>query len=610
MDSLTKQVLERQARQVPNNSNNLVEPAAKSLAVAALKQKRDEEKQVLSHLNDRFVKYLDRVKFLEAQNKKLLTELDELRGRWNERSRRIKEHYEPELAQARARIDDSTSDKACAEIKSKRNEYEAANLKRQYDDALAQLNADKQRIGSLEHLIRDNRGELDMLRKQSNELESDINKYKSEVARLNDELRKLLTTLDKETLRRAKLECEKQTLAEQIPFLNAVHEQEMAELRSLQAAGAQIDPAQFYRHELERAVRDIRNDFDELSEQQKRELEQWYKFKVEELAPKLAQRQEALLSSPSTDEPSESRLKSSLGEHHKELNELRVRNNELTSRMARLEETFEQNRRKHMYENERCDREMADLKARIYDQMLNCDELMTNKASLEFEINTYKRLLDSEETGGRKSDMNNNSSNSISANKATSTTTTTTKNNKFLQNRPATTTTTNTTSNHYQPITLKPVKLTKPNDEDNSLLSSMKKFSIEQQHSSNVVANYTSERSSKGNISISGCSSDCKWITIENTSNEKNIKLYNWTLVRTLSSSGREIRFRLPDDLVLDSNKSIRLVAGWLDPKERLATDIINTSIVDWGFDDSGAETLLFNEKNELRASLIQKRIK
>lgn len=112
------------------------------------------------------------------------------------------------------------------------------------------------------------------MRRQIGDAENDIGKYKAEVQRLNEDLHALLTDLDRETLKRVKLENEKQTLEEQIPFLNAIHEQEMSELRLLQS-GAHIDPTQFYRHELERAIRDIRGDFDDLNEQQKRELEEW-----------------------------------------------------------------------------------------------------------------------------------------------------------------------------------------------------------------------------------------------------------------------------------------------------------------------------------------------
>ena len=261
----------------------------KALAVAAIKQKRDQEKQVLGQLNDRFAKYIDRVKFLEGQNKKLLAELEELRQRWGEESRQIRERYEPELLEARATIDDTTREKAISEIRAKRSEYEASNFKRQYDDAVNLIQADKNKMANLEYLMQENQVELDLLRRQMHDAESDIDKYKKEVERLNEDLQRLLSDLDQETLKRVKLENEKQTLEEQIPFLNAIHEQEMAELRSLQA-GSHIDPAQFYRHELERAIRDIRGDFEDLSDQQKRELEEWYRIKTEEITQQAAKR--------------------------------------------------------------------------------------------------------------------------------------------------------------------------------------------------------------------------------------------------------------------------------------------------------------------------------
>ena len=138
-------------------------------------------------------------------------------------------------------------------------------------DTIPVLNKVLNNISTLTELYK---VELDLLRRQMHDAESDIEKYKREVVRLGEDLGRLLSDLDQETLKRVKLENEKQTLEEQIPFLNAIHEQEMAELKSMQA-GSHIDPAQFYRHELERAIRDIRGDFEDLSEQQKRELEEW-----------------------------------------------------------------------------------------------------------------------------------------------------------------------------------------------------------------------------------------------------------------------------------------------------------------------------------------------
>lgn len=130
-----------------------LDSATLSTSIAAMKQKRDVEKQVLGQLNDRFAKYIERVKFLEGQNKKLLAELDEFRDKWGVDSRLIRERYEPELLEARATIDDTTREKAAAEIRAKRAEYDALNFKRLADDAMGIVHADKNKIANLQYLL-------------------------------------------------------------------------------------------------------------------------------------------------------------------------------------------------------------------------------------------------------------------------------------------------------------------------------------------------------------------------------------------------------------------------------------------------------------------------
>lgn len=392
---IKRTTIERGVRLANGNDGDDSMAPVKAMAVMAIRQKRDQEKQVLGQLNDRFAKYIDRVKFLEGQNKKLLAELEELRQHWGEQSRQIRERYEPELLEARATIDDTTREKAVSEIRAKRSEYEVTNFKRQYDDALNLIQQDKNKMAGLEYLYQENQVELDLLRRQMHDAESDIEKYKKEVVRLNEDLARLLSDLDQETLKRVKLENEKQTLEEQIPFLNAIHEQEMAELKSMQA-GSHIDPAQFYRHELERAIRDIRGDFEDLSEQQKRELEEWYKIKTEEITQQAAKREALELLNVKTE--SSDNLKAAYGESQQEYASLKQVNADLCYRLSHLEEELDSVRRENGLTLDQRDRDINEMRQRLQELMNDYDELMNNKASLEFEINTYRRLLESEET--------------------------------------------------------------------------------------------------------------------------------------------------------------------------------------------------------------------
>lgn len=540
----------------------------KALAVASLKQKRDQEKQELVRLNERFAVYIERVRVLEAQNKKLLADLEQLRQKWGSDSRRIKDQYEPELAKAREEIDNITTVKADAEIKAKRSEYEAANFKRQHDDAVNLINHDRNKISNLEYLLQENRTELDLLNRQIKDATDDIEKYKTEVTRLNAELKSLLEDLDKETFTRVKLENEKQTLEEQIPFLNAIHEQEMAELRSLQA-GAHIDPAQFYRHELERAIRDIRSDFEQLNETQRRELEEWYKIKTEEITEQ-ARRREALDSSLSDTSRDLESLKLGATEAQKEYLNLKQINAELIQRLNACEERLDSVRRDNVFKLEQSDREISDLRAKYQDMLNNYDELMNNKTSLEFEINTYRRLLESEEhrvqrTGG------SSASNVI-------------------------------IGSSYKPIitggmessgiSVTNVPITQPSDYRLS--------------TSEMSAKTTFQRSAKGPVSISECSPDGKVIILENTSRNKDISMANWVLKRRVDNKP-EITYKFPDNLTLKANKVVRIWARG-HGKENLPTDLVNKDIENWGM-GVNIVTIVLNDTGDEKATHLQKTV-
>ncbi len=191
---------------------------------------------------------------------------------------------------------------------------------------------------------------------------------------------------------------EVQTLEEQISFLKAVHEQEVAELSRLQTIVG-FDPAQFYRTELERAIRDIRGDFEQLNQEQKRELEEWYRIKTEEVEKEVAKEREfQRVSTIGLSAEESNTLKQSHLDSQREYAELQRRHSELSARLRELEERLEQSKSTNQITIIERDREITTLREKISELMATYDELMNRKTSLEFEINTYRRLLECEET--------------------------------------------------------------------------------------------------------------------------------------------------------------------------------------------------------------------
>ena len=196
-------------------------------------------------------------------------------------SGKVKDQYDQALVSLRKQIDDVTRDKALAELRAKRAEYDASLIKHQTDFANELVNLDRNRFTMLKQQLEGSGSELDALRNRFEDKKQEIDRSKGEVRRLLDQLENLKNEFDQESMARVMIQNELQTLEEQLAFMKAVHEEERNELASL--GTLPIDVSQFYRTELTRAIADIKNDFEALSQAQRRELEGKIEFHLKDL---------------------------------------------------------------------------------------------------------------------------------------------------------------------------------------------------------------------------------------------------------------------------------------------------------------------------------------
>lgn len=80
--------------------------------VANVLDTRAKEKTEMNVLNERFASYIEKVRFVEAQNKALLAEIERLKKQKSFDASEIKELYEQEISDSRKIIDDLSDEKA------------------------------------------------------------------------------------------------------------------------------------------------------------------------------------------------------------------------------------------------------------------------------------------------------------------------------------------------------------------------------------------------------------------------------------------------------------------------------------------------------------------
>merc|ERR1719374_187667 len=253
------------------------EVASNPTAVIA---QREKEKRDLQELNDRFASYIERVRFLEADNKRLQSIIDTLKVKFEQLEVTLKEMYEAELAAARKTIDETT--KAEAELRVARLEEELADYKSKYEFEVKEHLITKERVPALEKGISERDAQIEFLTKTVDAQERELAKIKGDLARCQRELRDAKTGADAEIVARIELESIVQTKDDEINFLKNMYEEKIRQLMDINFDSE--DWRTMFSNELALALRDIRAEYDAILESQKgADTDSWYKAKFNEM---------------------------------------------------------------------------------------------------------------------------------------------------------------------------------------------------------------------------------------------------------------------------------------------------------------------------------------
>merc|ERR1712121_542389 len=197
---------------------------AKELAVspAAVVVSREKEKLALQELNDRFAAYIERVRFLEADNKRLQGTITVLTLKFESLDAALRAIYEEELKAARLALDKTTAAKGAAELRAYNAETKLKEVTALYSAEAAAHLVTKESIPQLEKMISERDSQIDFLTKNMSALDIELKRIKGQSSALQSDLAVAKQDRDAETVARVELESFIQTKEDEMVFMKAM----------------------------------------------------------------------------------------------------------------------------------------------------------------------------------------------------------------------------------------------------------------------------------------------------------------------------------------------------------------------------------------------------